>query len=252
MGDPRHSKKSYQKPTHPWQKERIVSEQGLSREYGVKNKRELWKMQGFLRNFGDQAKKLIAATGDQAEKERKQLMARLLKYGLVDASATLDTVLSLTTRDIMERRLQTQVYKKGLARTPRQARQFITHCHVMVAGTMVTSPSYLVLVSEETQIEIVPQSALADPEHPERKIVSESQVKKEAEADAAEEKKDAPAGEKKEDVKKETKEVKKEEKVVKKEEREAKKEAEATKKEKTAEPAKEKSAPKEQEAPAEA
>lgn len=234
MGDPKHSHKSYQKPTHPWQKERIISEQELSREYGVKNKRELWKMQAFLRNFGDQAKKLIAATGDQSEKERKQLMARLLKYGLVDASATLDAVLSLTIRDIMERRLQTQVYKKGLARTPNQARQFITHCHVMVAGTMVTSPSYLVLVSEETQIEIVPQSALVDPEHPERKIVSESQVKKEMEEAAPEEKKKE-AMEEKEGAKKEAKKVKK---------------AEVNEEKKEAEPAKEE-APKEQEAPAE-
>lgn len=178
MGDPKHSHKTYQKPSHPWQKERIVAEKELRAEYGAKNKRELWKMRAVLKDFQDQAKKLIAARGGQAEKERKQLMRRLQKYGLVDASATLDNILSLTLRDIMERRLQTQVYKKGLARTPKQARQFITHGHIMVAENMVTSPSYLVPVAEETSIAIVPQSVLADPEHPERHIISESAAKK--------------------------------------------------------------------------
>ncbi len=190
MGDPKHSHKTYQKPSHPWQKERIVAETELRREYGIKNKREIWKMQAILRNFSNQAKKLIAARGDQAERERKQLIARLQKFGLVDVSATLDNVLSLTIRDVMERRLQTQAYKKGLARTPRQARQFITHGHVVVGDTMVTSPSYLVLLSEEGMLSIVSNSSLADPEHPERCIISESKAKKEAGETPAEEKSD--------------------------------------------------------------
>lgn len=180
MGDPKHSHKTYQKPSHPWQKERIVAETELYNEYGVKNRHEIWKMRAILRNFADQAKMLIAAHGEQAEKERKQLIARLQKFGLVGASATLDNVLSLTIRDIMERRLQTQVYKKGLARTQRQARQFITHGHVMVGDAMVTSPSYLVPLSKETMLSILSTSALADPEHPERRIISESKAKKEA------------------------------------------------------------------------
>ncbi len=190
MGDPKHSHKTYQKPPHPWQKERIVAETELRKEYGVKNKREIWKMQAFLRNFSNQAKKLIAARGDQAEKERKQLIARLQRFGLVGASATLDNVLSLTIRDIMERRLQTQVYKKGLARTPRQARQFITHGLIVVGETMVTSPSYLVPLSDEVGISFIPQSTLADPEHPERRIISESKAKKEASESSQEEKGD--------------------------------------------------------------
>ncbi len=178
MGDPKHSHKTYQKPSHPWQKERIVVETELHKEYGVKNRREIWKMRAVLRNFSNQAKKLIAARGDQAEKERKQLIVRLQKFGLVDASATLDNVLSLTVRDLMERRPQSQVYEKGLARTQRQARQFITHGHVVVGDTMMTSPSYLVPLSQETMLSIVPNSTLADPEHPERRIISESKAKK--------------------------------------------------------------------------
>ncbi|MCX8147636.1 MAG: 30S ribosomal protein S4, partial [Candidatus Woesearchaeota archaeon] len=81
-----------------------------------------------LKNFKDQAKNLIALSTPQAEKEKRQLIDKLKRYGLLKEDVqTLDPILDITLRDILERRLQTQVYKKGLARSINQARQFIVH-----------------------------------------------------------------------------------------------------------------------------
>lgn len=178
MGDPKKIRKKYQTPRHPWQKARIEEEGEIFKEYGTKNKREIWKMRSVLRDFSDRAKKLIAAKSAQAEKERKEMLAKLQSMGLISAEAGLDDVLGLNLRDILERRLETLVYKKGLARSMKQARQFIVHGHVMVGERKVNSPSYLVSVKEEGLIGFASKSTLNDPEHPERVVISESSAKK--------------------------------------------------------------------------
>lgn len=168
MGDPKKHRKKYSTPTHPWEGTRIEEEKALTKEYGFRNKAEIWKMGSFLRKAAAQAKKLVTLTGDQAEKERTLLLERMKRYGLLPADAGLDAILSITLRDVLERRLQTQVYKKKLANSVKQARQFITHGHVTVDGKKITSPSYLVTLKEQDQIAFVEKSSLSDPEHPER------------------------------------------------------------------------------------
>ncbi|MCX6707238.1 MAG: 30S ribosomal protein S4, partial [Candidatus Woesearchaeota archaeon] len=81
---------------------------------------------------------------------------------------SLDPILDLTLRDILERRLQTQVYKKCLARTVEQARQFIVHGHITVGGRKVTAPSYLVAAQEEMTLAFSANSTLNNIDHPER------------------------------------------------------------------------------------
>lgn len=171
MGDIKKLRKKYSGPSHPWQKQRIEAEKKLLKEYGLKNKREIWKIESKLKSFANQAKKLIATRGLQAEKERRQLIEKLHRLGLVQKDAKLDDILSLTLKNLLERRLETLLYRKGFARTPKQARQFITHEHVTVAGKKITAPSYLVNKQEEPQITFITNSALANPEHPERAIV---------------------------------------------------------------------------------
>ncbi len=81
---------------------------------------------------------------------------------------------------MLERRLQTVAYRKGLAHTPKQARQFITHGHVTVNGQRVSVPSYKVEIDEEGDISFDEHSPLADELHPERRrvtIMSESTTK---------------------------------------------------------------------------
>ena len=128
----------------------------------------MWKANSLLRNFARQAKSLVTRTGTQAEKEREQLLTRLKRMGRLDQEASLADVLTISFRDVSERRLQTQVHKKMLANSVKQARQFITHGHITVDNKTITSPSYLVSVQEETQLSFHDRSALVDPEHPER------------------------------------------------------------------------------------
>lgn len=168
MGTPKRIRRKYDTPIHPWIKSQIDDEKRVASTYGAKNKREIWKMDTLLKKFKSQAKYLIAATGDQAEVEKQHLFRRMKELGLAGSDVDFDHVLGLTLDDVMKRRLQTIVYEKGLARSPKQARQFITHEHVLVGGRMITSPSYLVTVSEESKIEFAPSSPLYSEQHPER------------------------------------------------------------------------------------
>ena len=117
-------------------------------------------------------------------------------------------MLGITIKDILERRLQTIVFKKGLARGIKQARQFVTHQHIAVNDRIITAPSYLVLASEEGKVSFIPKSPLADPEHSER-VIEKAKPKPK------------PAKEKKRKTKKGAKEEKKQEKAVEKKEEKA-------------------------------
>lgn len=168
MGDPRKIRRSYLRPGHPWQAERIAQENELLKEYGLKNKTEIWKTSSQLRTIANQAKKLIAATKLQAQKERTQLLQRLQRLGLLPQTAKIDDVLSVTLKNILERRLQTVLVRKGLAKSMNQARQFIIHEHILVNQKKMTRPSHLVNVSEENTIMFTTTSSLASPDHPVR------------------------------------------------------------------------------------
>jgi len=137
-------KKRYSAPRHPWRAERIEEEHGLAKEYGLRRMKEIWKAQEILRNWRDQVKKIIGMPADKREKAEKILLAKLQRFGVLGEEADVDDILSLGIRPILEKRLATVIYKKGMARTPRQARQFIVHNKVMVNEEKVSSPSYLV------------------------------------------------------------------------------------------------------------
>ncbi len=145
-------RKKFLNPSHPWEKDRMDAEDKLLRQYGLNRKKEIWKTEFLLRNFRRQARRLLAASGPQAELETRQLLDKLRRLGLVGGDATLDDVLDLSVNNLLERRLQTIVYKKGMAKTPRQARQLVLHGHVVIAGRRMTVPSYLVPVDEEGAI----------------------------------------------------------------------------------------------------
>ncbi len=159
MGDPRKSRKKWIGPKHPWRKERLMYEMRLVGEYGLRNKRELWIAQTIIRKFRHQARSLLAVPREIREKAEKALLHRLYRLGLLPENATLDDVLSLSVEDLLERRLQTIVYRKGLARTIYQARQLIVHGHIAIAGRRVTAPGYLVTRDEEDLIDYAPTSS---------------------------------------------------------------------------------------------
>ena len=163
--------KRYETPNHPYQGERIAQEGDLLGRYGLKNKEELWRAQSELRNYRREARRLIGeAQGDltAAEAAGSEFLARLRRYGILSEGNDISRVLGLDVTDILERRLQTVVYRTGLASTPKQARQFIVHGHVTVDGARVTRPSKTVEIAEEDSIAFDDTSPLADELHPER------------------------------------------------------------------------------------
>lgn len=173
MGDPRRMKAKYSGPSHPWDKTRIEEESAIAREYGLKNRKELWKMRSILKGFTDQAKRLIAITGKQSDREKQQLLKKLHKLGLTETEqAKLDDILNLKVSNILERRLQTQVVRKGFAKSMKQARQFLNHRHILIGDRKVTQPSYLLTKEEEKLLKIAENSSLVVEEHSEKAVKS--------------------------------------------------------------------------------
>ena len=168
MGDPKRIRKKYDTPGHPWIKSRIEDEKRISKEFGTKNKKEIWKMETTLKNFKNQAKKLISLDSAQAKIETEHLFRRISELGLAQGNISFDTVLGLTIDDIMTRRLQSVIVEKNLARTVKQARQLIVHEHITVDGKVITSPAYLVSVKEEAVLSYAHTSSLFKEDHPER------------------------------------------------------------------------------------
>jgi small subunit ribosomal protein S4 len=158
MGDPRKPRKKWEGPKHPWIKERLLKEIQLVGKYGLKNKKELWKAETLARRLRHRARSLLALPEDERAKAQQILIEKLYKMGLVDRNASLDDILGVTAEHVLERRLQTIVYKKGLAKTIYQARQLIVHGHIAIGGRRVTSPGYLVSRSEEDLVDYAPDS----------------------------------------------------------------------------------------------
>lgn len=159
IGDPRKPRKKWERPGHPWIKARLEEEMRIVGMYGLRNKRELWIAQTYLRKIRHRARALLSLPQDLRSAEEKRLIERLYNMGLLKTtSATLDDILNLTVSDVLERRLQTLVYRKGLAKSIHQARQLIVHGHIAIGGRRVTSPGYLVSREEENLIGFYPIS----------------------------------------------------------------------------------------------
>lgn len=172
----RRTRKQFATPNHPWNKERIESEAQLVRGYALKNKKEIYRATYLLRNYRMQAKRLSSTRTDQDAKEQVQLLGRLRRLGLIGPEDGLDTVLGLQIENVLDRRLQTIVYRKGLAKSMKQARQFITHAHIAVDDIKITAPGHLTTLEEQEKLEFRATSSLADTEHPERKLEKQIEV----------------------------------------------------------------------------
>ncbi|MBU1644134.1 MAG: 30S ribosomal protein S4 [Nanoarchaeota archaeon] len=168
MGDPKKLKKKYSTPMHPWNKDNIESERLITAEYALKIKKEIFIVNSFLKKYKNIAKKLIAKKTTQGEKEKAQVLTKMQHLGLLPAGADIEQILGLQLKDVLERRLQSIVYRKGLARTMSQARQFIVHRHIMVKDKEISMPSYLMSVEEENLVSFKEKSSLSNEDHPER------------------------------------------------------------------------------------
>lgn len=157
----RRFKKQYQTPSHPWQADRIAEEAILTKKYGLKNKKEIWRASSKLRNWRQQARQLVALPEDERAKVGATLFASLKKLGFLNEKSNIDDILGLKIEQVLDNRLQTKVFQKGLASTVNQARQLIVHKKVLVDGDVVNAPSYAVTVSNE--LSLVPGFKLVKP-----------------------------------------------------------------------------------------
>lgn len=140
--------KKYSRPKRPFEKSRIEEEVIIKEEFGLKNKREIWKAEAKIKSIREKAKKLISANPER----QKEFFEKLRKIGLNIHS--IGDVLSLDKKDYLKRRLQTVIVNKRLATTVKGARQLIIHKKVLVNGEVVDSPSYIVPINFEDKISI--------------------------------------------------------------------------------------------------
>jgi len=145
MGHPKRIRKKYEPPKRPY--DNLEEEKKLLDEFGLRKKRELWKARTILRNFRRRAREMQAIKNPE---EEKKLLDKMNKLGLNVSS--LDDVLKITVKDILSRRLETIVFKKGLGNTIKHARQLIVHGHILFDKRKLTCPSFLVPVDMEDKI----------------------------------------------------------------------------------------------------
>ncbi len=133
-----------------WNLERIQTEHKLRDTYGLKNLRELWIAASELRRVRGVARNVLS--GKDTEETGKKLVARLARYGIVKRDATVDDLLVINVESLLDRRLESVVFKRGLAKSPKQARQLIVHGFISVDGHRLRSPGHLVTADEENKV----------------------------------------------------------------------------------------------------
>ena len=146
-------RKKTKRPRIPWDMVQIEAEKKLLSDYGLRRKREIRSSESVLRSFRRRARELIAVKNPD---EEKILLEKLKKLGIITKDkVTVDDVLGLDVRNLLDRRLQTVVFRKGLSSSIKAARQRIVHGHIMVEEKKVRFPSYMVPVEKEKHIKLI-------------------------------------------------------------------------------------------------
>src|SRR3972149_3989776 len=141
-------KNKYSRPKKAFEITRIKEENALLKKYALKNKLEVWKSIAKIDYFRRRAKALAKSSSE----EQQVLFNKLKALGL-DVNAIAD-VLALKIEDLLERRLPTVVFKKGLAKTPQEARQMVVHKRILIGNKVINVPSYIVLIAEENSLSL--------------------------------------------------------------------------------------------------
>lgn len=142
-------------PRRPFERERLDRELRLTGQYGLRCKKEIWRYNVVLSKMRRTARLLLTMPETHPRRliEGAALLRRCHDYGFLEESKNkLDYVLSLSVPDILERRLQTVVFKTGIASSVHHARVLILQRHIAVGKQIVSSPAFMVRKAREGHI----------------------------------------------------------------------------------------------------
>ncbi|CAF1003889.1 unnamed protein product [Brachionus calyciflorus] len=153
--------KTYSTPRRPYEKERLDQELKLIGQFGLRNKHEVWRVRYTLAKIRKAARDLLTLEERDPKRlfEGNALLRRLVRIGVLDeGKMKLDYVLGLKVEDFLQRRLQTQVFNSGLAKSIHHARVLIRQRHIRVRKQVVNIPSFVVRLDSQKHIEFSLQS----------------------------------------------------------------------------------------------
>jgi len=182
MGDPKKKHKSFNTPKRPYETEALMEELRTIGVYGLRNKRELWKIHTELSVMRGRARDLLSLEAEERARREQALINKLALRGLVMENGRLEDVLTLSVEDLLERRLQTYIFRRGMASSLFQARQLITHGHIAINDRKVTTPSYQVKITDEETLDYAKSSPYHSPTHPLRRELEVEEALEEAPA----------------------------------------------------------------------